>query len=74
MATGTIKSYDPDDQNGYIEPDEGNDDIPFDRDALVDFHQGDEIRAGERVTYEVEGGLAGHMATDVRRAGPRGYQ
>lgn len=72
MATGTIKSWDPDDGNGYIQPDAGGDDVAFDREALNDYHQDEAVREGDAVAYEVEGGPAGTMAVHVRRVTTRG--
>lgn len=69
MATGKIDSYDPDKREGYIIPDtpHGEDDkIPFDEDALKT-HDVRTLKVGDSVSYDVEGGLAGVMAKDVRR-------
>lgn len=74
MATGTIESWDADDGKGYIQPSGGGDHVPFDRDALEDYHQGESVMEGDDVTYEVEGGPAGTMAVHVRRIATRGYE
>jgi cold shock CspA family protein len=64
-ATGYVKAYDPERGKGWIEPDHGGDELPFRRRDVID--EGGELRAGERVSYEVEGGMAGTVAIDVRR-------
>lgn len=69
MAHGRIKEYDPEDGNGYIAADGSGDEVPFSRDDLAEGETDDLLRAGDRVTYEVEGGLAGIHAFDVRRVG-----
>lgn len=71
MASGTIKSYDRDNGNGYIAPEHGGDAIPFDKGSLAEGEHTDDLRPGDRVLYEVDGGLAGVMATHVRRVSRR---
>lgn len=62
-AHGTIREYDPDKGQGRILPDGDEEEtIPFDEVA-----EGERIREGDRVTYDVVGGLAGRMAKAVRR-------
>ena len=65
MATGRIVDYDPKKRKGYIESDDEADDedIPFEisRDNEASFSEGDHVQ------YDVEGGLAGIMAIDVRK-------
>lgn len=62
-AKGTIKEYDPEKEQGRILPDGDEDEtIPFD-----DVAEGETIRVGDRVTYDVVGGLAGRMAQQVRK-------
>jgi cold shock CspA family protein len=74
MPLGRIQSFDERTGNGYIEPDGGGDHIPFEREAVEDYHTGDMIMTGDSVTYEVEGGMAGTAATHIRRVAKRGYE
>jgi cold shock CspA family protein len=67
MTRGTVVSYDPDDETGFIMPDEEDDRIPFDRNSLLDYAGEEDPAEGDRVSYRVEGGLAGLWATHVRR-------
>lgn len=73
MAEGRIASYDEEKENGYIQPDSGGDQIPFVLEDVVDHHEGETIEEGDRVTYKVEGFLAGDEAKDIRRVAKRGY-
>ncbi len=74
MAEGVIESFDEESGKGFIQPEEGGGKIPFDRKVVADHQTGDLITVGDRVTYDVEGGLAGDMAKEVRRVAPRGYE
>ena len=68
MATGRIDDYDPKKREGYIIPDTSdgeNDKIPFDEDALKK-HNVTALKNGDKVSFDVEGGLAGLMAKDIR--------
>lgn len=67
MTRGTVISYDPDEGSGYIRPDDDTDRIPFDRESLMDFAEDDNPAAGDRVSFQVEGGMAGIWATHVKR-------
>jgi cold shock CspA family protein len=69
MTRGTIISYHSDGQTGYVKPDDDDDKIPFDRKSLVDFPRGEDPQAGDRVSFKIEGGMAGLWATHVRRLG-----
>ena len=60
--------YDADNEEGYIEPDDDHDKIPFDKKSLVDFGR-DRPKAGDRVSFEIEGGMAGLWAKNIRRVG-----
>ena len=73
MAEGRIESYDEEKKHGYIQPDGGGDHIPFELEDVVDHHEGETIEEGDRVTYKVEGFIAGEEAKDVRRIAKRGY-
>ncbi len=67
MTEGTVLSYDPDEDEGFVKPDDDDDRIPFDRKSLVDFADDEHPAEGDRVTFHVEGGLAGLWATHVTR-------
>lgn len=67
MTTGTVISFDREEETGYIDPDDGDERIPFDMDSLEGFESGTAPRAGDRVSFAVEGGLAGFWARRVRR-------
>ena len=67
MATGVIVSYDPEEETGYIDPDEGDDHIPFDAQCVADADEGPMLQEGQRVEFDVEGGLAGLMCRHMRR-------
>lgn len=67
MTRGTVVDYDDENEQGYIKPDAEDDRIPFDRASLIDFDRGERPKAGERVAFEIEGGLAGLWAKNVRR-------
>ena len=74
MTRGTVVDYDDDREQGYIEPDDDHDRIPFDKKSLVDFKQGERPRTGDRVSFEIEGGMAGLWARNVRRVESRRAQ
>ncbi len=66
MTQGTVLSYDSDDGKGYIRPDHDTDEnekIAFDKDSLA----GGEVREGDRVSFDLEGGMVGVFAKNVRR-------
>lgn len=67
MTRGTVIAYNPDEGSGYIQPDKQEDRIPFDRNSLLEFHEGEHPTAGDRVSFQVEGGMAGLWATHVKR-------
>jgi cold shock CspA family protein len=67
MTRGTVISYDTEEEQGYIDPDEGDERIPFDRKSLEDYPAGETPAAGARVSFVVEGGMAGLWAIKVRR-------
>lgn len=71
MTPGFINSIDHDRKRGYIKPSHGGELIPFDFDGLAEGEDADELRIGARVYFDVEGGLAGIMATRVRRVADR---
>lgn len=67
MTRGTVIAYDPRDESGFIKPDEDDDRIPFDRKSLVNYAGDEHPAEGDRVSFHVEGGLAGLWATHVMR-------
>lgn len=67
MTRGTVLSYDPNEKVGFINPDDDDDRIPFDRKSLVNYPDDEHPAEGERVTFHVEGGMAGLWATHVTR-------
>lgn len=71
MTAGFINSIDHDRKRGYIKPSHGGELIPFDFDGLAEGEAANELRVGSRVYFDVEGGLAGIMATRVRRVADR---
>lgn len=64
MADGTIMKWDPDTGKGWIDADD--DRIPFETDGLADEVDPADIAEGDRVRFEVEGGLAGVTGIDIR--------
>lgn len=71
MTRGTVISYDADEETGYIDPDDGDERIPFDKKSIEGSERGTEPKVGDRVSFMVEGGLAGIYASRVRRVGSR---
>ena len=67
MTRGTVISYDPDEDTGFIDPDDGDERIPFDRKSLHGYERGTFPQKGDRVFLVVEGGMAGFYATNVSR-------
>ena len=67
MTAGTIESIDFKRKQGHIKPNHGGDHIPFDFDGLAEGEDAQQLQEGDRVYFEVEGGLAGIMAVRVRR-------
>lgn len=64
--TGTIVRK-RDNGYGFIKPDNGEKDVFFHAQSLVDIAF-DDLREGENVTFDVEQGPKGPAATNVRRA------
>lgn len=69
MTRGKVISYDADEETGYIDPDDGDERIPFDKESLESFEGDPQI--GDLVSFVVEGGLAGIYAAHVRRVSRR---
>lgn len=67
MTRGTVTRFDANEKTGYVMPDDDDDEIPFDRESLVGFGPGEDPKQGDRVSFRVEGGMAGLWATDVKR-------
>lgn len=67
MTSGTVIKYDSDEETGYIDPDDGDERIPFDSKSFEKFESGWVPQAGDRVKFVVEGGMAGLWAIEIRR-------
>ncbi|MFE3430639.1 cold-shock protein [Streptomyces sp. NPDC059164] len=66
MATGTVKWFNTEKGFGYIEPDDGGNDVFVHFNAIT----GDQFRdltEGQRVSFGIEEGSRGPMATEVVR-------
>lgn len=64
VTTGKIVEYDKED-GGYIQPDDGSNKIPFLQEDLKASFREHLFKEGDRVQYDVEGGLAGLKAKDI---------
>lgn len=73
MPEGTIHSYDPEEQKGYITPQEGGENVLFTLDAVKDRHTGEQPAAGDPVTYEFGQSDDRPRAVSIHRSTPRGY-
>lgn len=71
MPEGEIIDYDPEEQHGLIEPEDESDPLPFTLDEVEDYHVGERIGIGQRVTFEVD--EDDWLAYNVQRIGPIGY-
>ena len=69
MATGKVKWFDPDKGFGFIKPDEGQEDV-FVHYSEV---QGEDLRDGEEVEFDVEEGPKGLKAVNVQRSSNQLY-
>lgn len=67
MTRGTVKSYDPDEGIGYIAPDDDDEKVPFDRKSLKDYPKAEDPEPGDRVSFVIQGGMAGLWAVNIRR-------
>ena len=63
MSTGTVKFFNDTKGFGFIAPDEGGKDVFVHQSNLVD-----EIREGDKVTFEIQQDQKGPSAVDVRIA------
>ena len=66
MTTGTVVSYDPEKGHGFVRPDGNDDKVPFETDEAL------ALSPGDRIQFDLEGGLAGEMAHNVRRVSGAG--
>ncbi|GAB5518613.1 MAG: hypothetical protein RhofKO_08640 [Rhodothermales bacterium] len=66
MPSGRILTYDSEAGSGTIQPDVGGDDIIFSREALSPAHKDLALAEGDRVVYDVEGGMAGTHISELR--------
>jgi len=63
LATGTVKSVDPEHARGTISPDEGDEDLVFGSKAA--------LSVGMRVAFEVDVGHDGLQAFNITKLPPR---
>ena len=61
MSNGTVKFFNESKGFGFIEPEDGSKDVFVHANGLID-----EIREGDKVSYEVEEGRKGLNAVDVK--------
>jgi cold shock CspA family protein len=70
MAEGKVVSYDPDSQEGDIEPDsEDHEKVPFYSDGFKDPATKRRLKEGDRVRFDIVGGMTGLMCTDIELLG-----
>src|SRR5947209_14783430 len=70
MAAGTVRWFDPDKGFGFIEPDEGGDDVFVHFSAIADTGGFRTLEEGQSVEYRPVDGQRGQQAEDVRAVGP----
>jgi CspA family cold shock protein len=61
MSNGTVKFFNDSKGFGFITPDDGGKDVFVHANGLID-----EIREGDKVSYDVEEGKKGLNAVDVK--------
>ncbi len=66
MAVGTVRWFDPDKGFGFIEPDDGGDDVFVHFSAIADTGGFRTLAEGQRVEFEAEPGPRGRQAAQVR--------
>ena len=64
--TGTIKKIARDKGFGFIDPDDGSDDVFFHRSRLAPNIQFEDLRDGDQVQFQVRPGEKGPQAFDVK--------
>lgn len=62
MSTGTVKFFNTSKGFGFIAPDEGGKDVFVHQNGLID-----NIKEGDKVSYDVEQGQKGLNATNVKK-------
>lgn len=67
MGRGTVKWYSAEKGYGFIEQEDGGDDVFVHHSAMEAAGYGSEIREGEKVEYETEQTPKGLRAIDVQR-------
>jgi CspA family cold shock protein len=65
MATGTVKWFSNDKGYGFTTPDDGNKDL-FDHKSFIAGNGTRSLAEGAKVSYEIEQGLRGPAAANVR--------
>ncbi len=65
--TGTIARKKDENGYGFIQPDDGSKDVFFHAQSVVD-GLFDELKEGEKVSFDIEEGPKGPAAANVRRA------
>ena len=64
--TGRIKKIIKDKGFGFIQPDDGSDDVFFHRSSVGDQTQFEDLREGEEVQFQVRPGDKGPRAFDLK--------
>lgn len=67
MATGTVKWYDPSEGIGFITPDDGDEDVFFDKHA-VNVDGNSFLTENERVLFLLSNGPKGLQASNIQRS------
>lgn len=68
MTTGTVTSYDAEKGSGAVRPDGTKHDLPFSTKDLARPELQAQLREGDRVRFQIEGGLTGLGITNLRPA------
>lgn len=69
MAQGKVKWFNADKGYGFIEPNDGSDDVFVHKNNVPDLGWDEGLREGEEVEYEVERTPKGLSAQNVQRVG-----
>jgi len=67
MTEGKVVSYDAESHEGNIHPDDEEDEIPFYSDGIKDEATRARLKEGDRVRFNIEGGMAGLVCVEVER-------